>query len=70
MTLQGILCKKRFTPAVISCYHVLARITDAHLSAALLSYSGATGAETSLLLTALDSPHPIQYPCCKWALPL
>jgi len=43
-------------PTVTSCYHVH---SDARLSAALLCYLGATGAETSLLLTALNSPHPI-----------
>jgi len=32
---------------------------DTHLFAALLCYLGATGAETSLLLTALNNPHPI-----------
>jgi len=48
-TLLGIFCKINFTPAVISCYQVHA---DTHLSAALLCNLGATGAETSLLLTA------------------
>jgi len=38
-----------FTPAVTFCYEVHA---DAHLSAALLCYLGATGSETSLLFTA------------------
>jgi len=33
------------------CYILLSR-TDAHLSAALLCYLGATSAETSILLTA------------------
>jgi len=42
-TLLGIFCKIRFTPTVTTCYHA-----HAHLSAA----------ETSLLLTALNSPHP------------
>jgi len=37
-----------FTPTVTSCYQVHA---DAHLSATLLCYLGATGGETSLLLT-------------------
>jgi len=55
-TLLGIFCKISFTPAVTSCYHVHA---DSHLSAALLCNLGATGAETSLLLTTLNSPHPI-----------
>jgi len=49
-----------FTPAVTSCYQVRALSAYAHLSAALLCYLGATGAETSLLLTAnLNNPHPI-----------
>jgi len=48
-TLLGIFCKIRFTPTVSSCYLVHA---DAHLSAALLCYLGATCAETSMLLTA------------------
>jgi len=47
--LLGIFCKISFTPTVTSCYHVQA---DAHPSAALLCYLGATGAETSMLLTA------------------
>jgi len=55
-TLLGIFCKICFTPAVTSCYHVHA---DAHLSAALLCYLDETGAETSLLFTALNSRHPI-----------
>jgi len=38
---------------------VHAQNVDAHLSVALICYLGATGAETSLLLTALNSPHPI-----------
>jgi len=54
-TLLGIFCKISFTPTVTSCYHVHA---DAHLSAALLCYLGAIRAETSLLLTALNTPHP------------
>jgi len=45
-TLLGIFCKISFTPTVTSCYHVHA---DTHLSAALLCYLGATGAEASLL---------------------
>ena len=48
-TLLGIFCKISFTPAVTSCYHVHA---DAHVSAALVCYLDATGAETSMLLTA------------------
>ena len=48
-TLSGIFCEKSFAPAVTSCYQVHA---DPHLSVALLHYLGATGAETSLLLTA------------------
>jgi len=56
MTLLGIFCKIRFTTAVTSCYHVHA---DAHLPAALLCYLDETGAETSMLLTASNSPHPI-----------
>jgi len=48
-TLLGIFCKMSFTPTVISCYHIHA---DAHLSAALVCHLDATGAETSLLLTA------------------
>jgi len=38
-TLLGIFCKISFTPTVTSCYQVHA---DAHLSAALLCYLGAT----------------------------
>jgi len=49
MTLLGIFCKISFTPAITSCYQVHA---DAHLSVALLCYLDATGAETSVLLTA------------------
>ena len=48
-TLSGIFCEKSFAPAVTSCYQVHA---DPHLSVAVLHYLGATGAETSLLLTA------------------
>jgi len=48
-TLLGIFCKICFTPTVTSCYHAHA---DAHLSAALLWYVGATSVETALLLTA------------------
>jgi len=51
-TLLGIFCKINFTPAVKSCYQVYALNDDAYLSAALLCYLGATGAETSMLLTA------------------
>ena len=47
----------RFTPTVTSFHHALN--ADANLSAVLLCYLGATGAETSLLYTALNSPHPI-----------
>jgi len=57
--LFGIFCKISFTPAITSCYQVHALNADSHLSAALLCYLSATGAETSLLLTALNSPHPI-----------
>jgi len=39
-----------------ACYHVHAY---AHLSAALLCCLDETGAETSILLTALNNPHPI-----------
>ena len=45
----GIFCRICFTPTVTSCYHVHA---DAHLSAALLCYLDATGAENSIVLTA------------------
>jgi len=55
-TLLEIFCKISFTLIVTSCYQVH---VDAYLSAALLCYLGATGAETSLLLTAFNSPHPI-----------
>jgi len=51
-TLLGIFCEISFTPTVTSCYHVHA---DAHLSAALVCYLYATGAETSMLLKILDS---------------
>jgi len=47
----GVFRKIRFTPAVKSCYEVHALNADAHLPAALLRYLGATGVETSLLLT-------------------
>jgi len=49
--LVGTFCKISFTPAVTSCYQVHALNADAHLSAALPCYLGATGAETSQLLT-------------------
>jgi len=52
-TLLGIFCKLCFTLAVTSCYQVHALNADAHLSAALLCYLGATGAETSLLLNCI-----------------
>jgi len=56
--LLGIFCKIHFTPAVTSCYQVHALNADAHTpTAALLCYSGAAGAETLVLLTALNSPH-------------
>jgi len=48
-TLLEIFCKISFTPAVTSCYQVH---DDAHLSAALICYLDATGAENSILLTA------------------
>jgi len=49
----GIFCKISFTLPITSCYELHALNADAHLplSAALLCYLGATGAETSLLLT-------------------
>jgi len=47
--LLGIFCKIGFTPTFTSCHQVHA---DAHLTVALLCYLGATGAETSMLLTA------------------
>jgi len=50
MTLLGIFCKIRLMPTVTSCYHVHA---DAHLSAALVCYLDATGAETSMLLNCI-----------------
>ena len=50
-TLLGIFCKISITTAVTSCYQVHALNPDAHLSAVLLRYLGATGTETSLLLT-------------------
>jgi len=50
MTLVGTFCKISFTPTVTSCYHVRA---DAHLSAALVCYLDATGAETSMLLNCI-----------------
>jgi len=46
-----IFCKISFTLPVTSCYQAHALNADAHLSAALLCYLGATGSETSLLLT-------------------
>jgi len=46
-------------PDVTSCYQVHALNADAYLYAALLCYLSATGTETSLPLTALNSPHPI-----------
>jgi len=49
MTLLGIFLQKSFTPTATSCCQVHA---DEHLSAVVLCYLGATGAETSLLLTA------------------
>jgi len=49
-TLLGLFCKISFTPTVTSCYHVHA---DAHLSAALVCYLDATGAETSMLLNCI-----------------
>jgi len=48
--LLGIFCKICFPPTVASCYQVHA---DAHLSAELLCYLGATGAATSLLLNCI-----------------
>ena len=57
----GNILQKGLTPTATSCYHVHA---DAHLSAALLSYLGATGAETSLLLTAYCIEQSSPYPHC------
>ena len=60
ITLLGIFCKILFTSAVTSCYQVNVLNADADLSAALRCATlGATVAETSLLLTALNSSHPI-----------
>ena len=49
-TLLGIFCKISFTPTVTSWYHVHA---DAGISAALVCYLDATGAETSMLLNCI-----------------
>jgi len=49
-------------PAVTSCYQVHALNVDAHLSAAMLYYVGANGAETSLLLTAYCIEYSSPYP--------
>ena len=46
----GNICKMSFTPTVTSCYQVHA---DALLSAALVFYLDATGAETSTLLNCI-----------------
>ena len=46
----GNFCKISVTPTVTSCCHVHA---DAHLSAALVCYLDATGAEISLLLICI-----------------
>ena len=46
----GKFCKISSTPTVTSCCHVH---TDPHLSAALVCYLDATGAETSLLLNCI-----------------
>jgi len=48
----NILQNKFYTCCYIFLYQVHALNADAHLSAALLCNLGATGAETSLLLTA------------------
>jgi len=58
-TLLGTFCKISFTPAVTCYYQVHALNADARLSAALLTL-GATGAETSLLLTAYCIDNCIQ----------
>jgi len=56
----GNISAKRFTPAVTSYYQVHVLNADAHRSAApCFETLGATVAETSLLLTALNNPHPI-----------
>jgi len=48
----GNILQNMFCAYCTSCYQVHALNADAHLSAALLCTLGATGAETSLLLTA------------------
>jgi len=58
-TLLGTFCKRSLTPAVACCQQVHTLNTNVHLFAALLCYLDATGAETSLPLTALNSSHPI-----------
>jgi len=52
----GTLLQNKFYAYCSSCYQEHA---DPHLSVALLCYLGATGAKTSLLLTALNSSHTI-----------
>jgi len=47
----GNILQNKFYACVTCCYHIHALNADAHLSAALLWYLGATGAENSLLLT-------------------
>jgi len=65
ITLLGIFCKISFTPAVTSC----SRYTppNADVTAALLCYLGATGVETSLLLTAYCIEWSSPYLRCRWA---
>jgi len=48
----GIFGKISFTPAVTSCFQVHALNADAHLSRCCFATLGATGATTSLSLTA------------------
>ena len=56
----GNILQNKFLPAVASCYHVHA---NAHLSAALVCYLDATGAETSMLLNCRGG----QLFCCSGA---
>jgi len=52
-TLLGIFCKIGFTPAVTFCYQVHTPKTDTHIPTAHWNATlGATGAESSLKLTA------------------
>ena len=61
-TLLGIFCKISFTPAVTSCYQVHTQ-TPTHTYLRRCYALGASGAETSLLLTAYCSV--FQPFCCS-----